>query len=131
MFDRFRIRGAALGAARFLGLLGGVTLTWACVAFGVMVLTGNVFVSYRCPRPTRMAKLRILDVQSGITQHQIVETRCPTPGDLIRGKYTHPHSLVDPWGTSIAYWCHGEDVEIRSAGPDKLFNTADDVTNEP
>ena len=34
---------------------------------------------------------------------------------------------MDPWGTSVAYWCHGEDVEVRSAGPDKLFNTADDT----
>lgn len=120
-----------MGAARLLGLLGGVALTWACGAFGVMALIDNAFVSYRCPAPTKVAKRRILEVRSGITQHQIVEYRCPTPGDLIRGKYTYPGSLVDPWGTSIAYWCHGEDVEIRSAGPDKLFNTADDITNEP
>ena len=130
MFDRFRMAGPALGAARLLGLLGGVALTWACAAFGVMALIHIAFVSYRCPAPTRMAHLRILDVEVGITQHQIVENRCPTPGDLITGKYTHPRSLVDPWGTSIAYWCHGEDVEIRSAGPDKVFNTNDDITNE-
>ena len=131
MFDRFRIRARQSVRRASWGCSAAVALTWACVAFGVMALMDNVFVSYRCPRPTRMAKLRILDIQSGITQHQIVEPRCPTPGDLIQGKYTHPHSLVDPWGTSIAYWCHGEDVEIRSAGPDKLFNTADDITNEP
>jgi hypothetical protein len=121
MFERLTIPGPARGAARFLGLLGGVALTWACAAFGVMALA-------RCPSsPTKTAKLRILDVQSGITQHLIVENRCPTPGDLIGGKYIHPRSLVDPWGTSIAYWCHGEAVDIRSAGPDSVFNTADDI----
>jgi len=130
MFERFTIPGSALGVARFFGLLGGVALIWACAVFGVMVFADNFFVSYGRTTPTRMAHRRILDVESGITRHQIVENRCPTPGDLIRESYTHPRDLVDPWGTSIAYWCHGEDVEVRSAGPDKLFNTADDITHE-
>jgi hypothetical protein len=131
MLERFRMPGPALGAARLFGLLAGVAFTWACAAFGVMALIDNALVSYRCPAPTKMATQRILEVQSGLAQHQITESRCPTPGDLISGKYMHPGSLVDPWGTGIAYWCHGEDLEIRSAGPDKLFNTDDDITNEP
>jgi len=132
MFDRFRIPRPALGAARFFGLLGGVTLTWACAAFGVMALIDTAFVSYRCPSsPTKTAKMRILDLQSGLSQYQIDNLgRCPTPGDLIREKYTQPRNLVDPWGTSIAYWCPPEDIAIRSAGPDKLFNTDDDITNQ-
>ena len=130
MLDRFRIPGAALRAARIFGLLGGVALTWASAAFGVMALADNAFVSYRCPSLTRTAKLRIREVQSALAQYQIDQNRCPTPGDLI-DEIRHPGSLVDPWSTSIAYWCHGEDVEVRSAGPDKLFSTDDDITNAP
>jgi hypothetical protein len=130
MFDRFWMPATALGAARLLGLLGGVALTWACAAFGVMALIDTSLVSDRCPAPTKIAKLRILELQSGLTRYQRTESRCPAPGDLIREQYPHPHGLVDPWGTSMVYWCHGEDLEIRSAGPDKLFNTGDDVTNE-
>ena len=42
--------------------------------------------------------------------------------------------FVDPWGTSIVYSCSTEDpdgdVTVRSAGPDRIFNTADDITND-
>jgi hypothetical protein len=130
MFDRFRIPRPAVVAARLLGLLGVVALTCASSAFGVMALIDHAFGSYRCPSsPTRSAKLRILDLHAGLSHHHIDKNRCPTPGDLIREKYTHPHNLVDPWGTSIAYWCLPGDFEIRSAGPDKFFDTDDDVTN--
>ena len=75
--------------------------------------------------------MTVADVRSSITQYQIDERQCPPSRDvLISDKYVNARQLVDPWGTSIAYWCHDEDVEIRSAGPDKLFNTADDLTNE-
>jgi hypothetical protein len=39
--------------------------------------------------------------------------------------------LVDPWGT--AYFFHqlsGKETEIRSAGPDKILWTADDLVTE-
>ena len=132
MFERLTIPGPALGAARCFGLLGGVALTWACAAFGVMALTHGPFVSHGCHRPSKMAKLLVQEADSALLQYQIdANGRCPTPGDLIKGKYIHARGLVDPWGTVIAYWCLAENVEIRSAGPDKLFNTADDITNHP
>ena len=36
--------------------------------------------------------------------------------------------LIDPWGTP--YFFHqisGDDMEIRSAGPDKIMGTSDDI----
>jgi len=45
-----------------------------------------------------------------------------------------PRDFVDPWGTNIVYSCSTEgpetDLEVRSAGPDRLFNTADDITSD-
>ena len=108
-----------------------MALTLASVVFGLSALN-DYFFSYRCFPPTRVARLKIAEVRYAFTQYQIAEAACPpTRDDLIDGKYISARQLVDPWGTSIAYWCRGEDVEIRSAGPDKLFNTADDISNEP
>ena len=130
MFDRFRMAGPALGAARLLGLLGGVALTWACAAFGVMALIHIAFVSYRCPAPTRMAHLRILDVEVGITQHQIVENRCPSPRRSHHRKIHAPAQPRGPVGHQHRVLVPRRRLEIRSAGPDKVFNTNDDITNE-
>ena len=128
MVERLRMLGLARGAARFFGVLGGVALTWACAAFG---LIHGPLVSYGCHPPSKVAKLLIQEFDTALLQYEIDENdRCPTPGDLIKGRYIRASGLVDPWGTVIAYWCHGEDVEIRSAGPDKHFDTADDITKE-
>lgn len=35
---------------------------------------------------------------------------------------------VDPWGESLRFELNDEDGLVRSAGPDKAFNTGDDVT---
>jgi hypothetical protein len=38
-------------------------------------------------------------------------------------------AVADPWGTPIAYtWNGGAYYGLRSAGPDRTFNTTDDVT---
>ena len=90
-----------------------------------------LFSGYRCPARPKLAALRVGGVRAALTQYQIEKGRCPTSqDDLIDGKYVNARELVDPWGTSIAYWCHGEEAAIRSAGPDKLFNTDDDVAGE-
>jgi len=48
----------------------------------------------------------------------------PPPGQSLNAK----GELVDPWGTP--YFFHqlsGDDMEIHSAGPDKIMGTADDL----
>ena len=128
MFERLRIPGPALGAACFCGLLAGVALTWACAAFGVMALTHGPFASHGCRPPSKMAKLMVQETHSALLQYQIDSDRSPTRYDLTNARYVNRRSLIDPWGTSIASWCRGENVEVRSAGPDKLFKTDDDIT---
>ena len=34
----------------------------------------------------------------------------------------------DPWGKALQYQIEGDEVDVRSAGPDGAFDTADDVT---
>jgi hypothetical protein len=48
----------------------------------------------------------------------------PPPGQSLNGK----GELLDPWGTP--YFFHqisGDDMQIHSAGPDKIMGTADDL----
>jgi len=123
----FRIPSSALGAARLFGLLCGVALTCASSAFGMMVVEEILF-GYRCPAGPNLAALRVGGVHAALTQYQSEKGWCPTTSDdLIHGKYVNARELVDPWGTSIAYWCHDKAMQVRSAGPDKLFNTDDDI----
>jgi hypothetical protein len=131
VFDMFRIPRPAQCAVRLVGLLCGVALTCAASAFGMTVVNDLLFAGYRCPARPKLAALRVGGVHAALTQYQIERGRCPTGrGDLIDGKYLNARDLVDPWGTSIAYWCHADEMQIRSAGPDKLFNTDDDIARE-
>jgi hypothetical protein len=43
-------------------------------------------------------------------------------GELSAGARLH-----DSWGTPFVIACNGEDVTVRSAGPDRHFGTADDI----
>jgi hypothetical protein len=57
---------------------------------------------------------------------------CPTIKDLVREDILSRSSrppLRDPWDEPYRIECFGEaDVEVRSAGPDGLFATSDDIT---
>ena len=43
---------------------------------------------------------------------------------------SHDKPMVDPWGTRFSIEINGEMVIIRSAGPDRLFGTTDDIVNQ-
>jgi hypothetical protein len=69
-----------------------------------------------------MAKMTIkLLVQSGqidtnkLSFDELIEQELPA------------ESLIDGWGTPFKIKMNGESPSVRSAGPDKLFNTADDI----
>lgn len=58
------------------------------------------------------------------------EERCPASIDELSPYLSRAHAL-DAWGTALALDC-GEGIRgavIRSAGPDRRFGTADDVTS--
>lgn len=46
-----------------------------------------------------------------------------------RGPYLNRPILTDAWGTPYRYTTTTNGFEIRSAGPDKTFGNADDLTN--
>jgi len=107
-------------------LLCGIALTWVCAACGLFLVT----MPHRCGSNVRRAVLQARAIDNGLVQAQFEHGRCPTRDELIAGKYVAVRELIDPWGTSIAFSCAGDAIIVKSAGPDRLFGTADDVTNE-
>ncbi|MGI6599993.1 MAG: type II secretion system protein GspG [Kiritimatiellia bacterium] len=41
--------------------------------------------------------------------------------------YIRPEGLIDSWGQRFNYSVHDNEYELRSAGPDGTFQTADDI----
>lgn len=53
---------------------------------------------------------------------------CPTMDQLVKdGILDEDGRRNDPWGTTFKIVCVGDDVAIRSAGPDGKFDTDDDL----
>jgi hypothetical protein len=107
--------------ALIAAIMCGILATWAAADFGYQLLHPR-----GCSRP---GPGHVLQTAHGISNFLSVNDRCPTRDDLA-GRYVSAHLLVDPWGTSITFHCSSNgDVFVRSAGPDRLFHTDDDITN--
>ena len=111
-------------------LFCGVALTWTCAAFGLLV--GDVGKCTLSVPAFREARVRVGEVRQALTTYQIERNRCPHDRyDLVQGGYIDARRLVDPWRTRIALACSPEDTTASSAGPDRIFGTADDITDPP
>jgi hypothetical protein len=120
------IRQTLARAAVAAALLGGVAITWTAAAFGCQLVRPP-----GCGRPLKAAILRARELRASVVMYQIEHHGCPTRDDLLTGNYLRSGTLVDPWGTSVTFHCLPEgDAIVRSAGPDRLFNTADDITDD-
>jgi hypothetical protein len=80
----------------------------------------------------RMAKLRAKANRDAVEQFAIDQGRCPSTHDeLVAARYLDRVNVRDPWGTDVAFLCAisaGDTVvTVRAAGPDRTFDTADDV----
>jgi len=127
MLEWFRRKGRAAVLRTFCAMVIGMALTWTCAAFGLFIVTAPTYGG----GSAKLAKHRGREIEQAFLEYQLDNGRCPaTIEALVAEKYLPKWDLVDPWGTRFAYWCSGMDVEVRSAGPDKLFKTDDDVTNQ-
>ena len=114
-------------------ILCGVSVTWMCAAFGLRV-SDAVFSIRGCRSRIKPALLQVRAIESGLTQYQIDHDPCTaTKDDLIGNGYVDRKTFEDPWGTTITFACHygpDGDVRVQSAGPDRVFGTADDIIGE-
>jgi len=128
MLDQFRPSDTALGVARLCGLVLGTALTLACATAGLVALSN--FCSSGCTHSRKRMETLVRELRDAVTRYRADNGRCPaTRNDLTKQKYFPAQAFVDSWGTSIAYFCSGDGTLARSAGPDKRFNTDDDITS--
>ena len=119
-WDRYTVLG------RFCALLLGVALTWTCAIYGLLVVTSSPCGN----RSWKIAQGRVREAEQAIAMYVIDNGRCPgTIDDLIAHRYLSQPGTEDPWVTTIAFSCSADDWSARSAGPDRLFGTADDITS--
>jgi len=113
--------------ARACALLVGVAFTWLCAALGLQALSRH---TRRAPRLT-FAKRQVSAVAHAATQYWLDHDKCPTKGsDLVASGYADAWNLEDPWGKAIDFSCSDDTTVARSAGPDRVFGTYDDITIE-
>jgi len=78
----------------------------------------------------------IVTIEQAIQVHEIVTGEYPKSiEDLTKPVGTFDKGILkqgalnDGWGTPFQIKFNGDEVKIRSAGPDKIMETADDITN--
>jgi hypothetical protein len=104
-----------------------VGIAGALSAVAILCVLGR-YNSYRRAQ-LHIAATRVKESSRGATSYRGDRLRCPTTEDLLAGGYVSAGALTDPWGTAIAFHCSDAgEVIVRSAGPDRLFSTADDIT---
>jgi Type II secretion system (T2SS), protein G len=110
-----------------LCVVAGVALTGAAVLLGLRMTT--------CRYPgggVSTTKQRVKAARDAVTQFMIETPRCPRDIEtLVAGHFLNPESAKDTWGTPLAMKCPGlndaDGADVSSAGPDRLFGTADDI----
>jgi len=117
---------------RDMALIGaimcGILVTWTTAALGYQLFRPGICHG----RSWSLARSRLMEIATGIATYKIDNGRaaCPTWDDLIGRSYVARGVVTDPWGTSNTFHCAANgDVVIRSAGPDRLFHTDDDISN--
>ena len=78
----------------------------------------------------RLSQQRVQELDQGLARYLLDTRRCPTtPADLVARGYASAVALKDAWKTPIALSCSDIGSFVRSAGRDKVFDTADDITS--
>ena len=128
--DIYSGKGMAL-AGLILGYLA-VCLTAVIAVASALVVSGTS----RASEEARIAATRhsIANIETAVRMYEVTYRNCPDSLDqLTRATDSHPAMmsgiLKDPWGTQYRYSKTVGGYEIRSAGPDRMCETPDDITN--
>jgi general secretion pathway protein G len=111
----------------------GVTLVEVLIVVAIMAMLAGGVAFAILPK---MQETRIKTARQGATELRKMaelwraETGepCPTVSQLKKDKYLDKAAgSEDPWGTTYEIKCDGDDVVVRSPGPDKQEGTKDDI----
>ena len=113
---RWPVAGVACGA--------GIAATALAMAIGLRQPTG-------CPSRVTRAHLVARETGNAALRFILDHSRCPaTEDELFTARYADAIAR-DPWGRELRLSCttssSADDVTVTSAGPDRIFGTADDI----
>jgi hypothetical protein len=98
------------------------------MALGLYAFTETTFRAAQ----TKVSQQRVHDLDQALARYLLDTRRCPTTvADLVAMGYVGARGLKDAWKTDIALSCSGGGSFVRSAGRDKVFDTADDIASTP
>jgi hypothetical protein len=113
-----------------------LAILFVLVTFSSLVV-GSAFLSARAYHDRGSRQQAHVDARTiqAVAEKYVIDHpgRCPTMLVLRDEKEISPSSIItDPWGATYTIECLGDDVVVRSAGPDGKPNTPDDlVAPEP
>ncbi len=121
---------ATLGA---LTSFGGIALASALV-IGFIAAENHEHQSRESARQQKTVRKNVKETESllGLAAEELVQYRDENygelPGDIDANMLVIKH--VDPWGESLRFDAEINHGVIRSSGPDKDFDTPDDITTK-
>ena len=127
---KFLLIGLVVAAAAVLGRWHSTRETlsgWkASLQGGVSTVTGEATVQ-RGQKTAQMLLRR--RVERAVREYRSLNGKQPsTLSDLVRENLLQREDLADPWGRSLMLEPSGTGLRLRCAGPDGMYNTADDWT---
>jgi hypothetical protein len=108
------------------------TAVWIAVLIcGFMALGLYAFTTTSLRAAQRkVSQQRVQELDQGLAGYLLDTRRCPTTAaDLVARGYVNAVALNDAWKTPLALSCSDIGSFVRSAGRDKVFDTADDITS--
>ena len=78
----------------------------------------------------KVSQQRVQELDQAVARYLLDTRHCPrTTADLVAMGYVSARALRDAWRTDIALSCSEAGSLVRSAGRDKVFDTADDISS--
>jgi hypothetical protein len=115
---------------RQLPILPLLILAVGLPAAGLTAINVIIAARYRLATARNMtSRVHLREIRTAAQLAMVDGTKaCPTFDDLVRGRYLSPDRHDSP--ETIRIDCEDDDVIVRSAGPDALFGTPDDLSSK-
>jgi len=110
------------------GLLafGGFALVTALVAYRFLMM--GTCGGLNAPRVRGETGARVVRMAVQQWQASTSSDGCPSIAQLQTERFLDPgQPETDPWGTAYRIACEREEVTVRSSGPDRRWQTGDDI----
>ncbi|MGB9621422.1 MAG: competence type IV pilus major pilin ComGC [Brevinematia bacterium] len=107
-----------------------ILIVLAIIGILLTIAIPNLFKAEEATRK-RATEMEIRGIISAIYSYRLATYQLPKSiKQLVDEGYLKSSALTDEWGTEYNFQVKGNKIMITSAGPDKKFNTKDDITIE-